>query len=216
MNDFSCDRVSDLACELALDVLAGDERAAALAHLETCASCRHEVAQLTETAEDLLLLAPEVEPSSQFESDVLARVDALAQAATTDDIKRTRARRLRRVMAAVTVAAALVVVGVVVVVGRDRGRDAQAATVTMRAAAGQAVGTASLSTDPPAVRLAIPDWLGLVQSYGGRIDAKYWLAIESKSGARELERLPAADLQPWNIQIDRAPSSVTNVAIVDD
>src|SRR5262249_31889730 len=114
MNDFSCDQTSDVASELALDVLAGDERAAALAHLETCASCRHDVAQLTETAEELLLLAPEVEPSSHFESDVLARVDAMSRVASTDEIRRARTRRLRRVTAAVGVAAALVI-GIVVV-----------------------------------------------------------------------------------------------------
>jgi hypothetical protein len=119
-------------------------------------------------------------------------------------------------VAAVAVAAALVIGIVVVGIARDDGHPANAATAPMHAATGQTVGTASLSADPPEIRLAIPDWLGLVQSYGGRIDATYWLAIESRSGTRELERLPAADRQPWNIEIDRAPNSVASVAIVDD
>lgn len=69
-----CDQVRALAAELALDELTGTERAAALAHLGSCAACRAEVADLAAVADSLLLLAPHAEPSAGFESRVVARI----------------------------------------------------------------------------------------------------------------------------------------------
>jgi hypothetical protein len=61
----------DLTAELALGIVDGEERAEALRHLSTCAECRHEVEQLSQVADELLVLAPVREPPAGFESRVV-------------------------------------------------------------------------------------------------------------------------------------------------
>ncbi len=73
-----CAEVRDLLPELALGVAAGDQRAAALAHIVTCADCRARLDELTALVDELLLLAPEQEPPPGFEGRVLAAMDAQA------------------------------------------------------------------------------------------------------------------------------------------
>ena len=69
-----CDEFSDVAAELALGVLAGRERADALAHLERCDACRETVRQLAMTGEELVELLPAAEPPAGFETRVLDRI----------------------------------------------------------------------------------------------------------------------------------------------
>lgn len=93
----SCARCRELAPELALGVLDGDERAEALRHLAGCADCRAFTDQLASVADSLLLLAPAADPPLGFESRVAA-------AATTAG----RPRRSWVRSAALAVAAAVV------------------------------------------------------------------------------------------------------------
>jgi len=72
----NCAQLLEVAPELALGSLPGQERAAAVAHLETCASCRSEVDQLTAVADSLVSLAPAVEPPVGFEHRVMERLGA--------------------------------------------------------------------------------------------------------------------------------------------
>jgi hypothetical protein len=74
LNEMNCREFSDVAAELALGVLTGRERAAALAHLDQCDACREHVRQLTMTGEGLLELLPTAEPPAGFESRVLERI----------------------------------------------------------------------------------------------------------------------------------------------
>jgi hypothetical protein len=67
----SCEQLRDLAPEIALGTLDGEERAEALRHLATCADCRRLVDQLSEIADQLLMLAPVQEPPAGFESRVI-------------------------------------------------------------------------------------------------------------------------------------------------
>jgi len=69
-----CGQFDDMAAELALGVLTGRERAAALAHIEECPACREYVRELTTTGEELLGLLPPREPPPGFESRVLERL----------------------------------------------------------------------------------------------------------------------------------------------
>jgi len=73
-NDMTCAELADVATELALGVLTGRERAAALAHLDTCDGCREEVRQLMATSDQLLALLPPAEPPAGFETRVLDRL----------------------------------------------------------------------------------------------------------------------------------------------
>ncbi len=70
----SCDEFAAVAAELALGVLTGRERAAALAHLDGCESCRELVRELTTTGEELLALLPSREPHGRLR-DPGARAD---------------------------------------------------------------------------------------------------------------------------------------------
>lgn len=101
--EMRCDEVRELAPELALDIVAGEERDAALRHLTGCPGCRRLVSELSSVGEELLLLAPAHEPSLGFESRVLA---ALPQPVMPP--MDAPAPRRRRWVTAFAVAAALV------------------------------------------------------------------------------------------------------------
>jgi len=149
MSTVDCRQFRDLAPDLALGLLAGDDRGAAISHVASCASCRRHLDGLVAVADELLLLAPSVEPDIGFESRVMARLAAggafSPPAAATEPGARERppgaprafgaprpARtpqsnprfwRTRRLSLAVA-AALVVVVGVSgVVTGLDRGRS---------------------------------------------------------------------------------------------
>jgi len=66
MTTLTCSELSDVAPELALGTLPGRQRAAALAHLDRCAECRLTVEELSDAADALLLMAPEVVPPAGF------------------------------------------------------------------------------------------------------------------------------------------------------
>ena len=58
MSEMDCAAFQDAAAELALGILTGPDRAAALKHMERCASCQAEVASLAAAADRLLDLVP--------------------------------------------------------------------------------------------------------------------------------------------------------------
>jgi hypothetical protein len=75
--DMGCAQVREIAPDLAIGIADGQERDAALRHTATCSSCRALVADLSSTADELLLLAPEREPPAGFESRTVARLGNL-------------------------------------------------------------------------------------------------------------------------------------------
>jgi hypothetical protein len=70
--DPRCEETREMAAELALGIVEGEERGRALQHLADCPDCRLKVEELSEVADELLLLAPHREPPVGFESRVLA------------------------------------------------------------------------------------------------------------------------------------------------
>jgi Putative zinc-finger len=66
-----CEEIRDLAPEIALGIADGEQRAEALRHLSTCGECRRVVEQLSQVADELLVLAPTQEPPAGFESRVV-------------------------------------------------------------------------------------------------------------------------------------------------
>lgn len=75
-----CDALRDALTEVATATADGVTRAAVLDHLAACERCREELSALSAAADELLLLAPEREPSADFEGRVLARMAGLSQA----------------------------------------------------------------------------------------------------------------------------------------
>jgi hypothetical protein len=137
----SCEQTRQLAAELALGLADGAERAQALRHLAECPECRREVAELSEVADELLLLAPEREPPVGFESRVLARLQPARTPAR-------RAGRWRRplVVLAPAAAAAAIAVGVVLGATSDDRRLADQYRATLAAAHGTYFEAARLRT----------------------------------------------------------------------
>jgi anti-sigma-K factor RskA len=76
--DLRCVDLRELAPDVALGLLTGEERAAALAHLEGCEACRADVASLAVAADEVLLAAPEAAPPADFTARVLARLEGRA------------------------------------------------------------------------------------------------------------------------------------------
>src|SRR5262245_62343747 len=72
MTDPRCEETRELAAELALGIVEGEERGRALEHLADCNECRRRVDELAEVADELLMLAPEREVPVGFESRALA------------------------------------------------------------------------------------------------------------------------------------------------
>jgi hypothetical protein len=84
----TCEEIRHLAPEIALGIADGEERAEALRHLSTCPDCQRVVEQLSEVADELLVLAPAQEPPAGFESRVLQAIGQQREP------RRRRARRL--------------------------------------------------------------------------------------------------------------------------
>jgi hypothetical protein len=106
-----CEEARSLAPEVALGIASGEERASVLAHVRDCGDCRRLLEGLAETADALLLLAPQEEPSGGFETAALARISGR---------RRSSRRRLARGIAAAALAAALGGGAVLSITAEDR------------------------------------------------------------------------------------------------
>lgn len=125
-----------------------DERAEVLAHLETCESCREELAQL-QRLHDVLADTNEYEPPAGFAAGVMARLHE-------DELAALRARKAAaprraspRRWYAVAACAAAVVLMVSVLPRTLRMGSSQKAAVTSTAPAAASTGTAEAPTAMP-------------------------------------------------------------------
>ncbi len=137
-----CTQLREVAAELAVGALSGGERAAAVSHLATCPPCQQLMGELTGVADDLLLLAPEMEPPPGFESRVLARLGDQGRS------RRPRLRSLAAVAAAVILAAAGGAVTAQVVAGHDDAPEVR--TALSVSASGRSTCRIVLTTGKPA------------------------------------------------------------------
>jgi hypothetical protein len=93
MRDIDCAFFREVAAELALGILTGPDRSAALAHMDRCALCQAEVASLAEAADRLLGLAPARGAPDGFEGRVTA---AFGQTLPEPTTERRRVRPAQR------------------------------------------------------------------------------------------------------------------------
>jgi anti-sigma-K factor RskA len=163
-----CVPFSDNLAELALGILTGRERAATLAHVDTCPRCAEELEQLSHAADAVVRVAPEVEPTMGFEVSLFNRmgfVEAPAALTITPSRRhpqpfRWAARSPRWVLAAAAAAIALVIG---LSVGWSTGPDRSGGTPRV---AGAQVARASL--------IANGSDVGSVHTYGG---SKPWMIV---------------------------------------
>lgn len=110
MPEPACPEGEALLAELALGVAEARDRADALCHVERCARCRRRLAELSEVADTLSLLAPPAEAPAGFAASVLAATGTAAPPATSPPAALPRrwhrpGRRARLVAASLLVAA---------------------------------------------------------------------------------------------------------------
>jgi hypothetical protein len=233
-----CAELREVAPEVALGLLTGEERAAALAHLQRCEACRAEVASLAGTADEVLLAAPRVEPPPGFRDAVLARLasegaggDGLPTGparpgAGSPDRNRRRGggpgragrhdRSRRRVALALAAAVAVVamVAGGLVAFGGRAEEPPTVAVAEMRTGSGEVVGEASASGDPATVVVAVPGWSDMVASWGDPASDTYWMSVELADGSRSMSAVhPSRD--SWTVRLDSPADEVVTISVLD-
>jgi anti-sigma factor RsiW len=130
-----CQEIREMGPELALGIVEGEARGRALEHIADCPDCRRRIEELTEVADELLLLAPHREPPVGFESEVLRQVLPAP--------KPRRRRRLQLVFA--PAAAALAAVGITLAIVSGDLRDGSHYRQTLKEANGKEFEAYSLS-----------------------------------------------------------------------
>jgi hypothetical protein len=210
MTRMDCPQLAEAAPELALGILPGDERAAALAHLDDCPGCQQHVSSLAGLTDELLLLAPRAEPPAGFERRVLA---SLGNRPTDVRSLAAKRRRTRASVAALALAACIAVALLV----RWNGTSAPPtlAAAPMRTDSGAVVGQVFVHRQRPAVLfMSLPGWADQVTSYGHPGDT-YGLRIERRDApARVVPVAMGADAS-WATTLDFDANSITSVAMVD-
>jgi anti-sigma-K factor RskA len=213
-----CAELREVAPDVALGLLTGEERATALAHLQGCEACRAEVASLAGTADEVLLAAPEVSPPPGFGRSVLARLaGASGEVAPLDRrVGVPPAPRRWPVAAALGVAAALAVLALVAGLraGDDRPRDPDVAVAEMLTGSGRPVGEASAAGDPATVRVAVPGWAGMVESWGESGSNTYWLSVELEDGTRSMDAVRAGR-EEWSVEVAAPADEVVTISVLD-
>ncbi|MCC6792618.1 MAG: anti-sigma factor [Thermomicrobiales bacterium] len=110
----TCDEVEDALGAYALNALDADEVSAIDEHLASCERCRRSLQSQLETVGVLAALVIPVAPSSDVRRRLMAAASSEATISAQEPISfiDARTRRLRRLLAAVSVAAALLLVGI--------------------------------------------------------------------------------------------------------
>ena len=225
MTGMRCAQLREVAPDVALGLLTGEERAAALAHLERCDRCRVEVTSLAGVADEVLLAGPRATPPEGFDARMLARLAAeraaggrLAGTPAPSSPSRSVAHHSRRrvVVAALAAAAAVLVVGgAAVMVAREDPAVPTVATAEMRTGSGRIVGDASATGDPAVVTVAVPEWSMLLESWGDAASGTYWLSVELADGARTMAPVPSTRAS-WTVPVDAPVDDLVAVSVLDD
>jgi Putative zinc-finger len=217
MRPMDCAELAEAAPELALGILPGDERAAALAHLDACPGCRQHVSSLAGVTDQLLLLAPTVEPPPGFEQRVLASLDGGSTASPRPARVASERRRGRRTAAVAVAALALAAcLAVATLVWRGGASTPPAlAAEQMRTANGAVMGEVFVHQERPAVLfMSLPGWMQQVRSYG-RADDTYSLRIDRRDGPARVLPVSMSSDASWATTLDFDPRTITSVAMVD-
>ncbi|MGH9251218.1 MAG: hypothetical protein ACRD0W_17095 [Acidimicrobiales bacterium] len=213
MRAMDCTDLDEVAPELALDLLDGAQRGAAMAHLETCTTCQRLVDTLAADADRLLMLAPRVEPPPGFEQRVLASVAHLAQPDQLTQPAHARAWRRPRALAALALAACVALVAIVLSLGPSS-RPALAAA-EMRTSGGDVVGQLFVHREPSAALfMTLPGWFNDIRRYG-QPDETYSLRIDRADQPPRLVPLEIGRDSSWATTLDIDPDTITAVAVID-
>jgi hypothetical protein len=211
-----CAVLADVAPELALGVLPGDERAEALVHLDECAHCQQLVGSYTVVTDQLLRLGPRAEPPAGFGGRVVDAISAAASSGRAGRVDLTHPTARRRVPGAVLAVAAALVALVIAfgVVARPSGPAVAAAE--MRTDAGTVVGEIFVHDGPPAkVFMNLPGWDIATGPYGEPATG-YSLRITRDGGRTLLVPVTMSDDATWAATVDGVGAGdIAGAALVD-
>jgi hypothetical protein len=211
MSELQCREVRDMLPELATGVAPGDARAAALAHLAGCAACRKELDDVAATVDELLLLAPEVEPPAGFDVRVLSRIGA----------DRPPSRRLTRsslMLAAALLLIAAVGVAVTWTAGSSDRNLADEYRSALAVAHGQSMRAADITANGRTYGSVFvydgrPSWLFLTMTAPG--SGSYPVRLVTKDGTTQ--RIGTCTLHDgvghWGTIIDVPAGSIAQVQL---
>jgi hypothetical protein len=210
----TCAEAREVAPDIALGLVSGNERSDVLAHLDRCPGCRAYVDGLARTADALLLVAPEAEPPEGFETRALRGVPPAAAAANAAAVPRGPSRRTA---IAGWVAAAACLVALLVAVSVDRGDD-ELVHAEMRTARGLVVGEAYLygGDHDSWVFLSMPEWEQWLDDSGIE-PSTYELVVELDDGTTtrvDIGTLTGIE-QTWGGRVDLPVERALRVSVVD-
>jgi hypothetical protein len=206
-----CAELGEVAPELALEVLGGAERAAAIAHLEGCVTCQQLVDALAADADRLLMLAPRAEPPAGFQDRVLTSLTRVARPEAPR--ARFRARTRARGVAVLGLAASVALVALALGLGPSA--RPTAAGAAMRTGTGEVVGHVFVHGEPEAALfMTLPGWTDQIERYAPPHQT-YALRIERDDHAPRLVPLDLEHDSSWGATLDVNPDSITAVAVVD-
>jgi predicted anti-sigma-YlaC factor YlaD len=206
MMPLDCAEVRELVPELALGVLSGSERAEVLLHASQCTRCQALIGELGEAADALPLLAPEIEPPTDFETRVLGKLLGS---------RRRNARRWGFALAFTAAAAAIISIVVVQWVDAGNGRTspstpvAAVRSVGMVGDHGMRVGRVYASTaKPTAIVVTVDYWVAT---------GTYRVELQPADGpAQRLGTIQIDDGRgSWGGAARLATSGSTRVSLVD-
>ena len=210
MRRMDCTQLADAAPELALGILPGDERAAALAHLDECPGCRQQVSSLASVTDQLLLLTPTAEPRAGFEQRVLA---SLGTSPDRVRVPRVKWPAVRLTAAALALAACIALA--VLVISKSSSEPPSLTTEPMRTASGAVVGKVFVHREQPAVLfMSLPGWAEQVRSYGRPGDT-FTLRIERRDRPAVVVPVSMSNEQAWTTTLGFDAKAITSVAMVD-
>src|SRR5262245_8448279 len=157
MSVLGCPDVREVAPDFAFGILDGEARSDVLLHLDHCTTCQRYVSELSETADALVLLAPEAEPPPGLEQRALDRIV---------DSRRRRGFRTTKLVAATAAAAAILSVVTVRIVDQSRTPTsnvvaATSSSVAMIGDSGRSVGKVDVVSSSTGMALDINVSYGL-------------------------------------------------------
>lgn len=203
---WTCTQVEEVGAELTLGLLSGNERGAALDHLESCARCSEVAAVNAAVIDRLLVAGPRVEPPAGFETRVLEAIDAARP------VSPLRSRR-RPVLVGLAAAAAVTVVLVTLglgMLGRS-GSQSRTRVADMIGTDGTTVGKVELGRSPTTVLVALPGWY---EPAG--IETTYRMTVTTGDGrAVDIGPLHLDESGTWSGALPVDPSTVTSVSVTD-
>jgi predicted anti-sigma-YlaC factor YlaD len=153
VNALGCPDVREVAPDFAFGILDGEARSDVMLHLDQCTACQRYVSELSETADAMVLLAPEAEPPPGFERRALDRIV---------ETSRRRRWRMTKLVAVTAAAAAILSVVIVRIVDENRTPSSNVAapagtaqTVDMVGEGGTKVGKVEVFSTSTGTRLDV-------------------------------------------------------------